>query len=313
MTSTDTRANVTHESGMPQERGLTVLSEPRAVALVWLGTYLALSGIVLSVGGHGWLGALHATGVILIAWSMTSAGLPRALGDLLPLFVAPLLYGEIPFLIAAFGTSYHDAMVQRWELAIFGAQPSRTLAGSVPAPFVSEVLHLGYLAYYPAIFAPPLLLYARREARGFAETVLALTMIYTVCWVFFVLMPVEGPRYLWSAPSGIPDGPLRRLAVGILAAGSSRGAAFPSSHMAVMVGQAVMAFRWQRRIGWLLVVVSVLVGVGAVYGGFHYGIDMLAGAAVGAACAVATVAVAGRSPRRVTRESGGMVNTVKKI
>jgi membrane-associated phospholipid phosphatase len=145
---------------------------------------------------------------------------------------------------------------------------------------VSEVLHAGYLAYYPAIFAPPLLLFARGERRGLAQTILALTITYSVCWTVFAFMPVAGPRYLWSAPS-VPVGPFRALTLRVLAAGSSRGAAFPSSHMAVMVAQTLMAFRWQRRVALALVLVSILIGVGAVYGGFHYGVDMVAGALLG--------------------------------
>jgi|TARA_B100000959_G_scaffold31_1_gene48 membrane-associated phospholipid phosphatase len=39
--------------------------------------------------------------------------------------------------------------------------------------------------------------------------------------------------------------------------------------------------RYQPPIGILVTLISVGVGVGAVYGGFHYAIDMLAGAVVG--------------------------------
>jgi membrane-associated phospholipid phosphatase len=46
-----------------------------------------------------------------------------------------------------------------------------------------------------------------------------------------------------------------------------------------------MALRWQPKLGAVLAVVSVLVGVGAVYGGFHYGVDMLAGTVLGMAVA----------------------------
>ena len=77
----------------------------------------------------------------------------------------------------------------------------------------------------------------------------------------------------------------------ILAAGSSRGAAFPSSHMAVTVAQTVMAFRWQPKLGAILALVSLLVGVGAVYGGFHYGVDMIAGALLGLVVAGAVLMV----------------------
>jgi membrane-associated phospholipid phosphatase len=288
MTSTDTGGNVARASGMPHELGLRALAEPRALSLSVLAVYLTASGFALGIGGNGTLAAIHAAVLLVIAWALLSpARAPRVVGDLLPLLAAPLLYAEIPRLIAAVGTSYHDVLIQDWEMALFRSQPSRMLAGALPVLWVSELLHLGYLAYYPAIFAPPLLLYMRRERRAFAETVLALATTYLLCWVLFVLMPVEGPRYLWNAPPDVPDGPVRRAAMSILAAGSSRGAAFPSSHMAVMTCQTVMALAWQKRVGHVLAVVSVLVGVGAVYGGYHYAVDIVAGAALGAACAAA--------------------------
>jgi membrane-associated phospholipid phosphatase len=219
-------------------------------------------------------------------------------GDLLPLIVTPMLYGEIPRLIAALGTSYHDSNVQRWEGLVFGGQPSHGLAGVLPMLPVSELLHAGYLAYYPMIFALPLLLFVRGERRGMAETVLALTATYTICWVIFVTVPVEGPRYLWPAPPGIPDGPARAFALRILAAGSARGAAFPSSHMAVATTLTVMAFRWQRRGAWISAAIAALIGFGAVYGGFHYALDMIAGAVLGGSVGAAVIAYSRNTLKR---------------
>jgi membrane-associated phospholipid phosphatase len=135
------------------------------------------------------------------------------------------------------------------------------------------------------------LLYARGNRRGYGETVVALTSVYLVCWMIFSIAPVQGPRYLWAADA--PDGPVRRFTVALLTAGSSRGAAFPSSHMAVSVAQAVMALRWQPRTGVGLVVVAALVGLGAVYGGFHYGIDIVAGAVLGLVVSAATITLCG--------------------
>jgi len=271
------------------------------VALGWLSVYLAASGVVLAGHGHTWLAAAHAAAIGISVWANASPGrLARPLGDLLPLIVAPLLYGEIPSLIAALGTTYHDTRVQRWEAMLFGGQPAHSLAGMLPLLPVSEVLHAGYLVYYPMIFALPLLLFAIGERRGMAETVLALTATYTVCWVIFVALPVEGPRYLWTAPPGIPDGVFRALALRILATGSARGAAFPSSHMAVATMLTVMAFRWQRRWAWISVVIALLIGLGAVYGGFHYAIDMVAGAALGGCVAALVIAYSRKMHLRVS-------------
>jgi len=287
MISTDTSANVIQGVSSPHERG------PRAAALVFLSGYLAMSGVLLGTDGHMTLAAYHAVGVILAAWALVDRRTPaRTVGDLLPLVVAPLLYAEIPMLIAALGSSFHDDAVQEWERALFGVQASRVLATSVPNAAVSEILHLGYLAYYPLIFVPPLLLFARRERRGYAETVAALTFVYVICWTIYAIAPVEGPRYLWSAD--VPDGPVRRLTVALLAAGSSRGAAFPSSHMAVSTAQAVMALRWQPGVGIVVTLIALLVGMGAVYGGFHYGIDIVVGAALGLVVAVTTLVFGAR-------------------
>lgn len=74
---------------------------------------------------------------------------------------------------------------------------------------------------------------------------------------------------------------MRRLTLLILENGSSRGAAFPSSHMALMTAQAALALRFQPKVGVLLTLGALGVGLGAVYGGFHYSVDMAAGAVVG--------------------------------
>jgi membrane-associated phospholipid phosphatase len=286
----DTSANVIQKGGTPQQRIRSLFGEPRSAALCVLAIYLGGTAALFSTSArHTGLVALHATAIAVIAWTLAARGpAATAIGDLLPLILSPLLYAEIPALIVAAGTTYHDAAIQALELRYFGAQVSRELAVAIPSLALSELLHAGYLAYYPAIFVPPLLLYLRKRP-GFAETVFALTATYLICWIVFGIAPVEGPRYLWGPAVAAPDGPMRRLANGILAAGSSRGAAFPSSHVAVMVVQTVLAWRWQRRVSLVLAVTTLLVAVGSVYGGFHYATDAVVGAALGLVVGIATL------------------------
>jgi len=287
MISTDTSANVIHASAARHE---SAAGQPRGrrAALACVAAYLAVSGAMFVTRGQPRMALVHAIVIGIAAWAAGGrSGSRRLIGDLLPLVAAPLLYMELPALIEAVGSGYHDATVQGWEAAVFRGQPARTFAGALPFQWLSELLHAGYLAYYLLIFVPPLWLLARRQRRAFAETVLALTVVCLTSWVLFAAWPVVGPRYLWAAPAGVPDGPFRRIAVSLLAAGSSKGAAFPSSHMAVSAAQAVMAWRWQgRAMRWAVTGVATLVGVGAVYGGFHYGVDILAGAALGGASAL---------------------------
>lgn len=118
-------------------------------------------------------------------------------------------------------------------------------------------------------------------------------------YVVFIYFPVQGPRYLFPIPGGaVAEGPIFGLAHGILEAGSSRGAAFPSSHMAIGVVQTVSAVRFLPRAAPVLLLATIGLGVGAVYGGMHYATDMIAGTVTGLAIALVFLHLDRRAARR---------------
>jgi len=256
-----------------------ILHRPLGLA----GLYLLATAPTLLPGpwttGHVVLAGLHFT---VCALCLQQAHGPEDLGWLsswAALILIPLFYTEIALLNQSFGAGYHDSLVLSWEGFLFGS-PATELAGKYPYPLLSESLHLAYFSYYPIVYIPPLILFFSRRREAFQTTVVTLLATASVCFVFFVYFPVQGPRY-FGPPESIPGGPIRALTLSILENGSSRGAAFPSSHMAMTVCQAMVQLRYQPPIGILVTLISVGVGVGAVYGGFHYAIDMLAGAVVG--------------------------------
>ncbi len=261
---------------------------------MWSAAFLLIAGLIVTSAAP-WIAVANAAILAGIVWALRPRSLAaRMTGDVLPLLVATAVaYGEVPALVASLGSRYHDATIQAWELLVFGGQPAHSLAGALPGLWLSELLHGGYMAFYVAVFLPPLLLYIRREQKGFAETVLTATVTWIICCAFFAVFPVQGPRYVWSAPPGIIEGPLRRTSLALLSAGSARGAAFPSLHMAASVSQTIMAWRWHRgAVRWLVTAVTLLVGVGAVYAGYHYALDMVAGALVGAGTALLAIRLA---------------------
>ena len=111
--------------------------------------------------------------------------------------------------------------------------------------------------------------------------VFSLTVTVVIAFAAFSLFPVQGPRFAWGAPPGVPAGPIRSLTLLVLEHGSARGTAFPSSHVAIALAQSFSALRWRRSLGWWVLGTTGLLAVGAVYGGFHYAADILAGTAVG--------------------------------
>ncbi len=252
-----------------------------------LAAYLAVSAIPASIA----FGSGRAPAVLLIlhlaalatAGTLIYRGTDGWFADWLPLIAVPLLYAELPSLMLSSQT--HDGVVQSWEAAWFGASPAHAAAGRWPIPMLSELLHAAYLSYYAIIVVPPLVLYLRGDRLEFQRTMTVLLTVFALCFTIFIAFPVAGPRYFWAPPPGVYDGPIRRVVLQLLEAGSSRGTAFPSSHVAVAAAQSVMVLTWNRKAGIGLSVLTLLLALGAVYGGFHYGVDAIAGGFVG--CAIA--------------------------
>lgn len=220
-----------------------------------------------------------------------------------PLVLLPAAYAEASVLnVAVHGGAYFDEWILRAEVALFGTQPSQTFAGAVPSLVLSEVLHASYISYYLLIYGPPLLLFAYAVRAGtaprqFHAALVPVMAAFFFCCLWFIYFPVQGPRYLFPPPDGgLRCGPVCSLTRYILASGSSRGTAFPSSHAAVAVAQTAMGFFLLPRLSPLLLVLTVGLCFGAVYGGYHYATDMIVGAIVGLAAAALAGRAGGRRP-----------------
>jgi hypothetical protein len=256
----------------------------RAIALA-LATYLALvtwpvwifaraSGSALSLVAH--LAILGYTLGLLAA----PVPIRRVPLDWLTLTIGPVMYVELRWIIAGLGLPHRDAAVVAWEHALFPTNPSASLAPQLSIPALSEALHLAYAAYYFLVYVPPIVLYARGRRDAFVATVLALTVVYGICFITYALFPVDGPRYLVGAADA-PPGPIRSFVLTLLDRGSSRGTAFPSSHVAASIVSSLCALRHQPPLGLVVTLVTAALTVATVYGGFHYAVDALVGVILG--------------------------------
>ncbi|MEP6732520.1 MAG: phosphatase PAP2 family protein [bacterium] len=249
------------------------------VAAYLLGTTLPLLFSTL-IDASWTLRLSHAIALVAVVWLAERKRRPTPARAWTPLILIPALYIELRWIIAAVGRPHADRIIAAWDVDLFGSSPSHELAMRWQSQPLSELLHLCYLAYYAIVFLPPAVLWLQGRRREFALTVQALAIAYTICFVVFVVMPVDGPRFL-SGPSIAPDGPIRTLVVRILSAGSSKGTAFPSAHVSASIVAGICALRYYRLLGIAIMVVTFGMMVGAVYGGYHYAIDVIAGLAAG--------------------------------
>jgi membrane-associated phospholipid phosphatase len=275
-------------------------AEPlRPVDLI-LAAYLIIVSIVavlrlrMNPGGW-WLLLAHALFAVLL-FLITRPGLGpvgKTLREIYPLLLLPALYSELDVLNSASAPLY-DAVVQRWELFLFGGQISREWWQSAPSRFWSTILHAAYLSYYLIISAPALYFAWRGDLQAVRRFVLVVIATFVLCYLAFIFFPVAGPYYQFPKPDRwFIDNLPARLTYEALETGSSYGAAFPSSHVAAALAATLAAARSSRRLGLLLLVPTMLMTIGVVYCQMHYGVDALAGIIVG----LLVTWLAGRSVR----------------
>jgi membrane-associated phospholipid phosphatase len=258
------------------------------VDLLLLG-YLSVVSVV-AVGrapaqpGCWWLLVAHGLFLVLL-WLFARPGLGpvgRGLREIYPLLLLVGLYAELDVLNGAGSRPVHDALVQQWELTVFGTQTAVAWWQQSPSRFWSAVLHGAYFSYYFIILAPALYFAVRRDLSSVNHFVLVVMSVFVLCYLVFLFFPVAGPYYLFPRPPGwFTDNLPARIVYSTLASGSSYGAAFPSSHVAATVAAALAAYRGSRPLGLALAVPTLLLTVGVVYCQMHYGVDALAGLAVG--------------------------------
>jgi membrane-associated phospholipid phosphatase len=259
--------------------------------------HLFLAVVIIARGpftaGRGWLlAAVLLFGVLLLLFRRLrpASGLGRAVHTFYPLVLFGGLYAALGTLNEGLDPARipaNDAVVQGWERALFGGQPSYDLIRRYPSPLLSGLLHLAYFSYYPTIILPPPILAARRDWEGARRVIGASITAYILCFAVFTLFPVAGPNWVWDHPTGpVRDVWSARLVYALLEGGSSVGTAFPSSHVAATFATVIAAWRAWPLLGRITVVPFALLTIAVVYCQMHYAVDALAGLAFGAVAGV---------------------------
>ena len=220
------------------------------------------------------------TGIVLLTLTDESTLFPlRFLRDWYPLSTIAIFYFEMGKLTQMVFQHYFDETVIRWEKQVFKGMPSLELSSRFPSVILSEFLHLCYFSYYViAVFLATWLYFGDRMG-PFQETVFAETLTFNLSLLCYPFLPATGPRYLFEKTQGrLSKGFFFRLTHSILSRGSSKGTAFPSSHVSLSVIVLLCALRYDITAFLILLPMCVGLTLGTVYGRFHYAIDGLAGA-----------------------------------
>ena len=276
---------------MVPEGGLALNALDRFTIL--FAALFSLAVVLRWPGGRPFPAALLLFAAFLVVMALEAPRLRRGggalqlVGDFYALMLAVFMYTAVGVLNRAAGVS-HDLLVQRWEQAVFGGQPSVQWIRAQPWPWLSWPLHAAYLSYYMILAGAPLgLLFSGRRPAAREAAILIMCAFY-VCYAVFAFFPVAGPRYVFPLAHNAATATLpARLTQQLLNSASAWGTAFPSSHVAAALVASLSAWRGWRPLGAVLLAAALLLALGTVYGQFHYAVDAIAGALVAAGVWVA--------------------------
>ena len=250
--------------------------------------YLVLTGVLILIFHKNvarWYFYLIARVLYIIgivSLTFTDASTPfifQFLRDWYPLSTIALFYFEMGKLTQMVFQRYFDETVILWEKRVFKGMPSLELSRRFPSVILSEILHLCYFSYYVIAVFLAAWLYFKGEMDPFRETVFAETLTFNLSLLCYPFLPATGPRYLFEKiHCPLSKGFFFRLTHSIVSRGSSKGTAFPSSHVSLSVVVLLCALRYDSTAFLVLLPMCIGLTISTVYGRFHYAIDALAGA-----------------------------------
>jgi membrane-associated phospholipid phosphatase len=230
-------------------------------------------------------GRLDTVGMVRGGWRK----LLGTLRDWVPIMALLYSYGLMGPVIGRGLFGDQDAALARIDRVMFLGHDPRVLCEAIISRPLSEWLCASYVFYLPLY---PLVLawvFARRDPGPFRELGFALTLTLAVGYVFYTIVPAQGPLFLDHFDVSLDAYLGERLKAQLMDRTRVPRDCFPSLHTAASLILLWGAFRHARRLFWVIAPIVLSIPFACVYLRYHYVVDVLAGVALFAGVATLTV------------------------
>jgi membrane-associated phospholipid phosphatase len=224
--------------------------------------------------------------ILILARKQHDSEVWRFAHDWLPAIFFITVFEQVSFLSLSLRGGWQNAHVIGFESRLFRVPPMEWMHTHA-RDWVVEFLSFGYFAFYPLYPVVGGLFWGWRDQppfRGaFRRLTDTLTAGYVICYTTYLLFPTQSPanrvgvQQIGSTHGGIFERAVRDIQnhAGV------HGNAFPSAHIMLAFVVLMFSYRYLPRVApWLLFPI-LLMCVGAVYDGYHYTTDVVAGAVLG--------------------------------
>jgi membrane-associated phospholipid phosphatase len=227
---------------------------------------------------------------LLVFLSLSRVGIPKLIKTIrhwIPIIICTFVFGNLGDTIHRLNPHDKDSLLDKIDTWMFlGVNPALWLDQHAMFPWLMDLMQSMYTTYY--LFGPltAAILFLRRRWRGIRTFMLAWVLASYVGFLGYVAVPALGPRYylVHEYQHHIDRGTevpftqeLRRV---IDRWESNKRDVFPSLHTALTLIPLLVAWRYERKLFWLLMPFATGILLSTVYCRYHYVIDVIAGIAL---------------------------------
>ncbi|MBK7600927.1 MAG: phosphatase PAP2 family protein [Acidobacteria bacterium] len=187
-------------------------------------------------------------------------------------------FEEIGLIVHAIFPGWFDQYLIRADLALFGVHPTVWIE-QFSSYWLTEYMQLVYTSYYLLTIGFGAYLWLRGRRSEFSWFITATCAAYYLSYPIFVLFPVESPHHTLQHLQQVElaGGPVTDFINLIEKHGRVHGGAFPSAHVAGSMVVLFSAFKFERKLAWLLAPLILSICLATIYGRYHYVMDVFAG------------------------------------
>lgn len=173
---------------------------------------------------------------------------------------------------------WRDDAVVKFETSLLGVQPAVWLQRFL-SPGLTEWFMFSYLLYF-LLYPVCVTAFCLKGGEALAEDLLWVVGVNNVlCNFGYLLFPVSDPVSRFGAGSFVPFKGFVFTPAGefLRAHLMTTGGGMPSGHAAAVTIMALMAYRYHRRLSYVLIPAAVSIWIATVYCRFHYLSDTVMG------------------------------------
>ena len=202
---------------------------------------------------------------------------------LYPGLMFTFFYWETGGLMFLVFNHFFDAQLTAFEKMLFGINPTIYIDRHFLGVWINEIFSFSYFSYYFWIIVFLLALFIKKDYEIIKSYLTATTLTFFLSYIIFFLYPIEGPRWYFTGQyTHQINGPVFRKLVNLfISKGAIRGGCMPSTHFGIALVILLYCFKYYRKTGWILLPLLIGLGIGTVWGRFHYVSDIFVGGTIG--------------------------------